>query len=142
MATFDYAPLQARTAELIEKFGSAILITRVGSTDDWTRKFDETVSRTYWEDGDGRIVYTAPTGTEIEVPGHAIVTKWPLDLIEDGSVEVGDVRILVVTTADVEIHNGDVIVFASTREYQVLPPINRIMPDGVTLFLQEVNGRG
>lgn len=137
---YDYGPLKAKAAELIAKYGAVIKVQREGSTATWTRKFDVQQSRTYWEDAEENVVYDPPDEVVILATGNAIVSEWPKSLIANGVVEVEDVRVLVVV--DVDVHNGDVLIFASGHEYQVVPPVRKVSPDGITVLVQEVNARG
>lgn len=140
MATFDYAPLIATTLRLITKYGAAVQIIREGSAGIWTRKYDVEASRTYWEDTSNNIVFTIPTASKSTFDGFAVLTSWDLDLIETGVVESSDTKVTI--SISVEIHNGDLLVLASGREYQIVEPIKRIAPDEESVIVQVVNARG
>lgn len=140
MGTYNYVPLQEKANELITKYGAEVKILREGSGGDWTKKFDPATSRPYWEDSSLNVVYIIPAIAAVEYPGNAIIGKWPLNLIERGVVESSDARVLIAI--DEEVHNGDILVMASGREYQIVPPINRVSPDGDVIIVQEINARG
>ena len=141
MSSYDYASLKTKAEELITKYGTSIVIQRVGEAGDWQQRYDEETGRPYWEnDSTGTIVYEIPTGVTESVTGNAVITEWPLFLIEQGYVEAEDLR--AVIAINTEIKDGDTLVLPSSREYRVVPPIKRVSPDGATTLVQECAVRG
>ena len=134
----NYTSLKSKAAKLIQDNGVAIIVSRVGGSGTWTKKYDPTTQRVYWEDSESNIVYTAPTGVTTETSGYGVISQWPLRLIEQGVVQVGDVRMTVSVDTTIEV--GDKITMGS-QEFQVIDPIERVKPDGSTMVIQTVNLR-
>lgn len=135
----NYQVIRNKAARLVARYGVGVEIVREGSDTTWTRKYDPAQMRTYWEDGAGTVVYTAPASVEVRAPGHALIGDWPVEQIGQQGIEAEDVMMTVTTTA--EIRSGDKVVLATGREYLVALPIDRVSPAGETLIVQIVNGR-
>jgi hypothetical protein len=137
--SYDYTPMKEKAEELIGRFGTFIQIERKGSDADWTKKYDPATMRSYWEDSERNIVYEAPEDTVSTWDGKAVLSNWPKTMLDNRVVETSDIRMIVVS--DVEVKSGDLIITASGRSLNVVPPTRLISPNGKDLIVQEVNSR-
>lgn len=136
----NYAALASKAQSLLQANGTSILIERVGSGGDWTKKYDSATQRVYWEDVDENIVYVEPGDAVTQTIGYAVMTSWPVRMIDGSLIKVDDVLLIVYTS--IEIVPGDKIITAASRELLVVPPVQIIRPNEETIIVQKVNGRG
>nr|BDD47043.1 hypothetical protein 13 [bacterium] len=135
-----YDDMREIADELLEEFGGVIQVERIGESGTWQKKFDAATSRVYWEDAQQNVVYTAPDGVTTTTSGYGVVDAWPLKLIDGTLIQQGDV--LAFLSVSVEVEEGDKLILPSSKEFIILPPIERVEPDGSTRVVQIVNARG
>lgn len=115
---FDYEGLRVDTVlPLMEEFGFVATITKQDSTDNWEKKFDEELSRVYYENiVTGDIVYSLPNGTT-EVELTIIWSSIEQKEINNTTILSTD-EVIYVSPKGVQINIGEYITIES-KKYRV-----------------------
>lgn len=91
----DYVGLRDDLAlPLIKENGRPVILTRPGSADGWTKRFDPAGGTWYWEDTVGTITANDPA-TDVETTGYAIGTKLDYKLLSESLIKSTDKALLI-----------------------------------------------
>jgi hypothetical protein len=120
---------------LVEEYGQSITVKRYVDGD-WERKFSTSELKYYWEDSEGTIVWTDPSGEPVEYSGYGVVTFFSEDQIDGTNIQQSDRLIIAVSISEPQI--GDVFVIGST-EYKYVN--HKTVSPGGTDILYKVQVR-
>lgn len=91
----NYSAIKARVVKTIKNKGQPVTVITPGSPEGWTRKWNASEGRYYWEnDLTFEIVYTNPAADDESNTGFVLELGYNLHEIDGTLVQVGDRRFL------------------------------------------------
>jgi hypothetical protein len=95
---FDYDAIVSNVVipQLQDKGVDAVLTREFGVDGEWEKKFDPVTFEQYWENSDGDISSTEPSGLVEVYAGKVLVTDFTDEERTDSSIKVGDKKLLTI----------------------------------------------